>query len=173
MGNVGRRRHTTAHPAPLRCSWVVVGVGLGCGLRCGVEAVSEADRPRARTRRAPVDRTRGIGRLLLPAVACLASAVPAQAHFVAGCKGARCERHVARPYRGWLHRVAQCESGDRPWAVSLDGRYRGLYQFDYGTWRSVGGWGDPARAGRVEQSYRAVVLLHGRGTSPWPICGAR
>src|SRR4029079_10369093 len=38
-----------------------------------------------------------------------------------------------------LEAIAQCESGGDPTAVSADGTYRGLFQFDYGTWASVGG----------------------------------
>ena len=38
-----------------------------------------------------------------------------------------------------LEAIAACESGGDPTAVSADGSYRGKYQFDYGTWASVGG----------------------------------
>ncbi|MDX6590767.1 MAG: resuscitation-promoting factor RpfB, partial [Solirubrobacterales bacterium] len=38
-----------------------------------------------------------------------------------------------------LESIASCESGGDPTAVSSDGTYRGKYQFDYGTWESVGG----------------------------------
>jgi soluble lytic murein transglycosylase-like protein len=70
-----------------------------------------------------------------------------------------------------LDAIAACESGGNPTAVSSDGTYRGLYQFDYGTWASVGGSGDPAAASPVEQSYRAALLYARSGSSPWPICG--
>ena len=36
-----------------------------------------------------------------------------------------------------LQRIAQCESGGNPRAVSPDGRYRGKYQFDLATWRGA------------------------------------
>ena len=42
-----------------------------------------------------------------------------------------------------LEAIAACESGGDPEAVSADGTYRGKYQFDQGTWESVGGHGDP------------------------------
>jgi len=45
-----------------------------------------------------------------------------------------------------LESIASCESGGDPTAVSSDGTYRGKYQFDYGTWASMGGSGDPAAA---------------------------
>jgi soluble lytic murein transglycosylase-like protein len=70
-----------------------------------------------------------------------------------------------------LNAIAACESGGNPRAVSAGGTYRGLYQFDYGTWASVGGTGDPASASAAEQTYRAALLYARSGSSPWPICG--
>jgi len=70
-----------------------------------------------------------------------------------------------------LARIAQCESGGDPTAVSADGRYRGKYQFDRATWELMGGSGDPAQAGEAEQDRIAAKLFAQRGTSPWPVCG--
>ena len=70
-----------------------------------------------------------------------------------------------------LDAIAACESGGDPTAVSSDGTYRGKYQFDYGTWASVGGSGDPAAAPEAEQDYRAALLYAQSGSSPWPVCG--
>jgi hypothetical protein len=70
-----------------------------------------------------------------------------------------------------LDAIGACESGGDPTAVSADGTYRGKYQFDYGTWESVGGTGDPAAAPESEQDYRAALLYAQSGSSPWPICG--
>jgi hypothetical protein len=70
-----------------------------------------------------------------------------------------------------LDAIGQCESGGDPSAVSADGTYRGKYQFDYGTWASVGGNGDPAAAPEKEQDYRAALLYVRSGSSPWPVCG--
>jgi hypothetical protein len=70
-----------------------------------------------------------------------------------------------------LESIASCESGGNPAAVSSDGSYRGKYQFDYGTWESVGGSGDPAAASEEEQDYRAALLYAQSGSSPWPVCG--
>jgi hypothetical protein len=50
--------------------------------------------------------------------------------------------------------------------------YRGLFQFDCATWRSVGGSGDPAAASPDEQWRRAAALQDQRGNQPWPVCGA-
>jgi hypothetical protein len=71
-----------------------------------------------------------------------------------------------------LEGIAACESGGDPTAVSVDGTYHGLYQFDYGTWASVGGSGDPAAASPEEQTYRAALLYSRSGSSAWPICGS-
>jgi hypothetical protein len=72
-----------------------------------------------------------------------------------------------------LARIAQCESGGDPTAVSSSGRFRGKYQFTRSTWRSMGGSGDPAQASEAEQDQRALALYQARGTAPWPVCGAR
>ena len=69
-----------------------------------------------------------------------------------------------------LARIAACESGGDPTAVSSDGRYRGKYQFSRATWRAMGGKGDPAKAPEAEQDRLAAALLAARGTSPWPNC---
>lgn len=74
--------------------------------------------------------------------------------------------------RSVLARIAACESGGDPTAVSADGTYRGKYQFDAQTWASVGGTGDPALAGEAEQDRRAALLHRARGTQPWPECGS-
>jgi hypothetical protein len=73
--------------------------------------------------------------------------------------------------RATLNRIAACESKGNPRAVSASGKFRGKYQFDYGTWRAVGGHGDPAAAPEIEQDRRAAMLLKRSGTSPWPVCG--
>ena len=66
--------------------------------------------------------------------------------------------------------LANCESGGNPRAVNPAGYY-GLYQFDLGTWRSVGGSGLPTAASAGEQTFRAKLLYKQRGRSPWPTCG--
>ena len=73
-------------------------------------------------------------------------------------------------YAQWAA-LRQCESGGNYQAVSASGLYRGAFQFDLGTWATVGGSGDPAAASPAEQDHRAQVLWSQRGPSPWPICG--
>lgn len=70
-----------------------------------------------------------------------------------------------------LARIRRCESRGNYSIVSASGRYRGAYQFDFTTWRGMGGSGDPAAASPDEQDYRALLLLRQRGTRPWPNCG--
>jgi Transglycosylase-like domain/Putative peptidoglycan binding domain len=70
-----------------------------------------------------------------------------------------------------LERIADCESGGDPTAISPTGQYRGKYQFDRQTWQHMGGTGDPAAAPEAEQDARAAQLLARRGTAPWPVCG--
>ncbi len=71
-----------------------------------------------------------------------------------------------------LAKIARCESGGDPTAVSPDGRYRGKYQFSRATWRALGGRGDPAAAPEALQDRLAAKLLASSGTSPWPNCAS-
>jgi soluble lytic murein transglycosylase-like protein len=66
--------------------------------------------------------------------------------------------------------IAECESGGNPTAVSPSGRYRGKYQFSMGTWREMGGEGDPAEAPEWLQDRIALKLYRRAGSSPWPNC---
>jgi peptidoglycan hydrolase-like protein with peptidoglycan-binding domain len=69
-----------------------------------------------------------------------------------------------------LAKIAACESGGNPAAVSADGQYRGKYQFTRATWAALGGTGDPARTPEATQDAMAAKLLAQRGTAPWPAC---
>ena len=82
----------------------------------------------------------------------------------------RRQQPVAIP--GHLAAIAQCESGGNPAAIGGGGQYRGLFQFDMGTWQSVGGQGDPAAAPVAEQVKRAEILYARSGPGQWPVCGA-
>lgn len=105
-------------------------------------------------------------------------------HDVSAPRASRSAPRVVRPLIGprraptpetsldWAA-LAQCESSGDPRAVSPSGRYEGLYQFDLGTWRSVGGTGHPKNATPAEQTKRARLLYADRGRSPWPVCGVR
>ena len=70
-----------------------------------------------------------------------------------------------------LRRIAECESGGNPRAISPGGQYRGKYQFSRETWRNLGGSGDPADAPEWQQDRLALKLYRLSGTAPWPNCG--
>ena len=71
-----------------------------------------------------------------------------------------------------LVRIAQCESGGDPKALSPGGTYRGKYQFSRASWRDWGGRGtDPAEASEAHQDEIALKLYRARGSAPWPNCG--
>jgi len=72
-----------------------------------------------------------------------------------------------------LRRIAKCESGGNPRAVSPGGRYRGKFQFSRGTWRDLGGRGDPIDASESTQDRLALKLYRESGTTPWPACSKR
>jgi len=78
---------------------------------------------------------------------------------------------ITSAVRRLLERIAFCESKGNPRAISGSGSFRGKYQFSYGTWRAIGGHGDPAAAPESEQDRRAAMLLRRSGQSPWPVCG--
>jgi hypothetical protein len=73
--------------------------------------------------------------------------------------------------RATLNGIAACESHGNARAIGGGGAYRGKYQFSFGTWASVGGRGDPARASEREQDRRAAMLLTRGGRGHWPVCG--
>lgn len=70
-----------------------------------------------------------------------------------------------------LRRIAECESGGNPRAISPGGTYRGKYQFSRSTWHNLGGAGDPAAAPEWLQDRLALKLYRQSGTAPWPNCG--
>ena len=69
-----------------------------------------------------------------------------------------------------LRRIAECESGGNPRAVSPGGRYRGKYPFSRTPWHNLGGSGDPAAAPEWLQDRLALKLYRHSGTAPWPNC---
>lgn len=68
-------------------------------------------------------------------------------------------------------KLRNCESSGNYGVVSNSGTYRGAYQFDTSTWRSVGGTGLPERASKSEQDFRALYLYRMRGWQPWECAG--
>jgi hypothetical protein len=86
-------------------------------------------------------------------------------------KGRKSGRRHAVDIPPQLEAIAQCESHGDPHAISSSGRYRGKYQFNYATWASLGGKGDPAAAPEAEQDRRAAILYARSGPGQWPVCG--
>lgn len=67
--------------------------------------------------------------------------------------------------------LAQCESGGNP-ATNTGNGYYGLYQFNLGTWQSLGGQGLPSDNSAAEQTRIAQALQARSGWGQWPACAA-
>lgn len=74
---------------------------------------------------------------------------------------------------GVWDRLAKCESGGNPRAVSASGTYYGLFQFSLSTWRAMGGSGLPSDASPAEQLQRAQALQARSGWGQWPACARK
>jgi hypothetical protein len=71
--------------------------------------------------------------------------------------------------------VAACESGGN-WHINTGNGFYGGLQFDSGTWLSNGGGAYAPRADLASREQQIAVanrLYAARGSSPWPVCGAR
>lgn len=75
-------------------------------------------------------------------------------------------------YDVWA-KLAQCESGGRPNAVSRSGKYFGLYQFSLKTWRGIGETGNPIDYSGEYQLAAAKRLQARSGWGQWPTCARR
>ncbi len=73
---------------------------------------------------------------------------------------------AADPSASDWQRLRVCESGDN-YTINTGNGYYGAYQFDLGTWRSVGGTGYPHQASKATQDALALELWRQRGWSPW------
>jgi hypothetical protein len=124
------------------------------------------------------------------AVAFLFSGAIASAH-VPGCHSHRCDRaarracahnpacvvrvehkrwrRTAMPYWRTFEAIARCESTSR-WHIATGNSFYGGVQFTLSSWRAVGGRGSPAVASKLEQIFRAVLLMRVQGFGAWPVC---
>jgi hypothetical protein len=76
--------------------------------------------------------------------------------------------------RDRFDRLALCESGADPTALSPSGRYRGAFQFSRPTWHAAGGGGDPVDASYAEQKRIAMDWAQVvEPSSQWPVCWPR
>lgn len=82
-------------------------------------------------------------------------------------------RAAAVPTGDVWGRLAQCESGGNPRAVGGGGRYFGAFQFSLGTWRSVGGTGNPIDHDYATQLTFAQKLQARSGWGQWPYCARK
>ena len=129
------------------------------------EALPEAQGPRGRRHRRPADPPRAPA--AGPSARAWSSARRRKRSSSNGSGGG-----VSNLPRA-LKRIAECESGGDPRAVSPDGTYRGKYQFTRSTWKAYGGrTRDPINASEAHQDRVALKLYRARGTDPWPSCGA-
>ena len=69
-------------------------------------------------------------------------------------------------------RIRMCESSGNYRIIDGTGTHFGAYQFDQGTWNSVGGRNRPDQASPAEQDYRALYLYRLRGWQPWQCADA-
>jgi hypothetical protein len=83
------------------------------------------------------------------------------------------EKQIVQMLPNEWKELAACESSLNPEALNPSGKYRGLFQFDYRSWRYVGGSGDPSRASVREQYKRAKMLQEIQGWSAWPQCSKK
>lgn len=72
----------------------------------------------------------------------------------------------ADPSAGDWQKLRDCESGG-DYSIDTGNGYYGAYQFDLGTWQSVGGTGLPSDANPATQDALAYQLWQQNGWSPW------
>lgn len=77
-----------------------------------------------------------------------------------------------------IKRIAQCESGMRPEALSSNGLYGGLFQFVSATWSSnrkaMGLDPDPNLRFNAEEAIKTAAFKMSRdGYGAWPVCGRK
>lgn len=80
-------------------------------------------------------------------------------------------QRIVRAVAAKLAVIRACESGG-DYTTNTGNGFYGAYQFDRGTWASVGGSGVASDAPPAEQDLRAAMLMARSGSSPWPVCGA-
>lgn len=76
---------------------------------------------------------------------------------------------TADPYWGIFQAIAECESHGN-WHISTGNGFYGGVQFAAGSWFAVGGRGYASQATKLEQIFRAVLLMRRQGYGAWPVC---
>jgi hypothetical protein len=91
---------------------------------------------------------------------------------LAGVAGiSACSPPANRPAPSQLLSLRTCESGGN-YAIATGNGYYGAYQFDAGTWNSLGFGGLPNQAAPWIQDMAVIKLWQQRGWGPWPGCAA-
>src|SRR4051812_29944783 len=76
------------------------------------------------------------------------------------------------PTGSQLYALRMCESGGN-YGINTGNGFYGAYQFDLGTWHSLGKPGYPHQASAATQDAAVRQLYAQRGWAPWPSCGQR
>src|SRR3954452_22834640 len=97
-------------------------------------------------------------------------AVAGAAAFLA--TGATACNSGGAPTGSQLYALRMCESGGN-YGINTGNGFYGAYQFDLGTWRSLGRSGYPHQASAATQDAAVRQLYAQRGWAPWPACGQR
>lgn len=115
---------------------------------------------------------------VLAAALLAAIATPARAH-AQDVSPLTAIRQAAEWYRvdtNYLYQIARCESGLRPYAVSPNGAYRGLFQFSAPAWQWASAQAGYAGASRYDAEASAMaaawLLRQPGGARHWPVCAA-
>ncbi|HXQ75652.1 MAG TPA: transglycosylase family protein [Acidimicrobiales bacterium] len=108
----------------------------------------------------------------VPAVAAARSAPPAAAARPAAASAPAPAVRPAPTAPAPFAALRQCESGGDYRADTGNGYY-GAYQFNLGTWRSLGYGGLPSQAPPAQQDQAAQELQARRGWGQWPSCARR
>jgi resuscitation-promoting factor RpfA len=96
-----------------------------------------------------------------------ATATAVLATFAAACTPSA----APGPSASDLYRLRMCESGGN-YSISTGNGFYGAYQFDAGTWASLGFGGMPNQAAPWVQDEAVAKLWRMRGWAPWPGCSA-
>ena len=101
------------------------------------------------------------------------AATAAAADLTSGAPAAHAHADSASssPWQGVLAALRSCESSGDYTADTGNGYY-GAYQFEIGTWQSLGYSGYPHEASPAVQDQAVARLYAARGWTPWPGCSA-
>ena len=156
---------TTTHKAPARTS-AVAKIRTSTVVKTRTERVSRSTQRVEPTTKAPVRTSES--------AYSRASKTPTYSAPTAAKKQPQISN--TQTNSGMWGKIAQCESGGNPRAVSPNGLYRGLYQISASTWAAYGGTSYAARPDLASPSQQLAVaqkIQLGQGWNAWPTCSRR